>query len=914
MPHSLHVNFNGGIYSPLMEGRVDFEQYRTGCLQMKNFIVRPYGGAFKAPGTQYIGEVKTSSKKTRLIPLRVSTAENYFIEVGEGYFRFWRDSDPGGYLQIKSGYSVTAHSTATTYYLGDVASSGGTNYLRVDNDEAKDSSFAAALSAGYWHALTGSIYEWPNEYTESELAAIQIQQINRLLVLVHPNHPPQLIESIPVDSLTSNFIRNAAWSDANTTNVTHSFLVQPISYVFPPLKEHELSRSGYTVTLNFDHAAWLTSTAYVVGDIRTVSSVAYYCTTAHTSGTFATDLAANRWRLATGAEVDYKLTASNSSVFSGLDVSDQFIIEPSLYRTTSASSPRGASLKLGGTSPSGSPGSEYTASQPIFIQGSYSVTSSWKANESPLGTLRLERALDGVNWEVVKEWTQNDTSQGTFVYEDDAAKAGEWYRLGGYCEALSGSPASVLLESADAQVKLPFTIRALTSSTVLQVRSALPRQSLAPKPAVGVAASAFYVHAFSQDNGYPGAVGLHNLRLWFGGTSKEPNRVRGSVVDDFFNFSTGEGDSDGFDIVLNSNESNLVRWIASYRQGLVVGTTGEEWTIQGGGDGSEVLKPSNVQAIRRNRAGSTTLQPVQTKDALLWVSPTGRKVFEFAYVFSSDAYEANDMTLRAENVTDGGIVALAYQSEPDPILWAVTGDGRLLGFSYNRANQITAWFERTTQGTFESIAAVRGSAEADRVWMIVNRTVNGSTKRYIERFYPTAQAFDFDTATDFCYLDCAKKITQASSTAVSGLSHLEGLTVKVWRSGTTSESKTVASGAITLGAAATTLFVGLPYISTLQPMPLEFQLQDGTAQGRKFNSQRTQLLLHKSLGGTIKHATSGTAYAIEYPAGTTTVFSGRKEQHVKADWTDAVTLTFAHADPTPFNMLGYVLKCEISGK
>ena len=33
--------------------------------------------------------------------------------------------------------------------------------------------------------------------------------------------------------------------------------------------------------------------------------------------------------------------------------------------------------------------------------------------------------------------------------------------------------------------------------------------------------------------------------------------------------------------------------------------------------------------------------------------------------------------------------------------------------------------------------------------MIVNRTVNGSTKRYIERFYPTAQAFDFDTATDF---------------------------------------------------------------------------------------------------------------------------------------------------------------------
>ncbi len=910
MPHSLHVNFNGGIYSPLMEGRVDFEQYRTGCLQMENFIVRPYGGAFKAPGTQYIGEVKTSSKQTRLIPLRVSTSENYFIEVGEGYFRFWRDGDPGGYLQIKSGYSVTAHSTGTTYYLGDVAESGGTNYVRVGNDEATDSSFAAALSAGYWHALTGSIYEWPNDYTESELDAIQVQQINRLLVLVHPNHPPQLIESVPVDSLTSNFIRNAAWSTATTTALTYSFLVGVAKYTFPPLKEHELSQeSGYNVTLSFTHAAWATTTAYAVGDIRISSSVAYYCIVAHTSGTFATDLAAAKWRVATGQEIEYNLTASDADIFTGIDAGDSFIIEPALYQYSSSSSARGVSINLNTSG-------NNTAIPPtasIFIQGGYTISSSWVSNNAPVCAIRLEQSLDGVNFEVIKEWNIKGEYQGTILYEDTASLEGSWFRLAGW----STTPkqyASVLLEASDAQVKLPFTVLSLTSSTVLKVRSGLPYTAIAPAQALGIAATSFYTHAFSEDNGYPGAVGLHNLRLWFGGTAKEPNRIRGSVVDDFFNFATGEGDSDGFDLVLNSNESNLVKWIASFRQGLVVGTGGEEWTIQGGGDGSEVLKPSNVQAIRRNRAGSTTLQPVQTKDALLWVSPTGRKVFEFAYVFSSDAYEANDMTLRAENVTDGGIVALAYQSEPDPILWAITGDGRLLGFSYNRANQITAWFERTTQGTFESIAAVRGSAEADRVWMIVNRTVNGSTKRYIERFYPTAQAFDFDTATDFCYVDCAKKITQASSTAVSGLSHLEGLTVKVWRSGTTSENKTVASGAITLGAAATTLFVGLPYTSTLQPMPLEFQLQDGTAQGRKFNSQRAQLLLYKSLGGTIRHATGGTAYAIEYPVGTTTAFSGRKDQHIKADWTDAVTLTFEHADPTPFNMLGYVLKCEISGK
>lgn len=45
----------------------------------------------------------------------------------------------------------------------------------------------------------------------------------------------------------------------------------------------------------FVNTAWATSTAYVVGDVRVQTNDAYYCATAHTSGTFATDLAAAKW-------------------------------------------------------------------------------------------------------------------------------------------------------------------------------------------------------------------------------------------------------------------------------------------------------------------------------------------------------------------------------------------------------------------------------------------------------------------------------------------------------------------------------------------------------------------------------------------------------------------------------------------
>ena len=36
-------------------------------------------------------------------------------------------------------------------------------------------------------------------------------------------------------------------------------------------------------------------------------------------------------------------------------------------------------------------------------------------------------------------------------------------------------------------------------------------------------------------------------------------------------------------------------------------------------------------------------------------------------------------------ITEGGINEMAYQQEPDSILWCVRNDGTLLGFTYARA-------------------------------------------------------------------------------------------------------------------------------------------------------------------------------------------------------------------------------------
>ena len=84
-------SFVSGEFSAKLDGRQDFPKYNTSCKVLENFLVAPQGAAQRRVGTQFIDEVKDSSKKTRLIPFEFSTAQTYILEFGDGYIRFFKD-------------------------------------------------------------------------------------------------------------------------------------------------------------------------------------------------------------------------------------------------------------------------------------------------------------------------------------------------------------------------------------------------------------------------------------------------------------------------------------------------------------------------------------------------------------------------------------------------------------------------------------------------------------------------------------------------------------------------------------------------------------------------------------------------------------------------------------------------------
>lgn len=179
---TLQRSFAGGEITPELYGRIDLTKFQTGLAECQNFVILPHGPATARAGTQFIKEVKTSAKQTRVIPFTFSTTQTYVIEFGDLYVRFYTNAG-----QLTTG-TVTAWATATAYAIGDIRSEGGTNYYCK---EVHTSGGTFAGDATKWYALTADIVEVPTTYVEADLFEIHFVQSADVLTLVHPNYPPK---------------------------------------------------------------------------------------------------------------------------------------------------------------------------------------------------------------------------------------------------------------------------------------------------------------------------------------------------------------------------------------------------------------------------------------------------------------------------------------------------------------------------------------------------------------------------------------------------------------------------------------------------------------------------------------------------------------------------------------------------
>jgi hypothetical protein len=422
---------------------------------------------------------------------------------------------------------------------------------------------------------------------------------------------------------------------------------------------------------------------------------------------------------------------------------------------------------------------------------------------------------------------------------------------------------------------------------------------------------------WSDTTGYPACVTFSDDRLFFAGTTNYPQRIDGSKSGDYENFAPTDvsgvvSDDNAVAFTLNANKVNVVRWLADDEKGLLVGTVGGEWLVRPSAQ-SEALTPTNINAKSSTKYGSADLQPVQAGKSVLFVQRSGRKIRELAYLYEVDGFRAPDMTVLSEHITRTGVgTQLAFQQEPQSILWMVRGDGALVGLTYEREQNVIGWHRHTIGGpatgaVVESVATIPSAdGTRDELWLVVKRTINGGTKRYVE--YLTKIFEDDDAQEDAFFVDCGLTYSGAATTSITGLSHLEGETVTVLADGATHPDCTVSGGAITLTRSASKVHVGYGYNMDGATLRLEAGAADGTAQGKTKRIHSVTFRVNQTLG--MKYGPSFDSLTPIYfrtsndPMGSAPpLFTGDKAVEFEGDYDNDAYICWRQDKPLPSTIL-----------
>lgn len=369
--------------------------------------------------------------------------------------------------------------------------------------------------------------------------------------------------------------------------------------------------------------------------------------------------------------------------------------------------------------------------------------------------------------------------------------------------------------------------------------------------------------ALNTVDGWPVAVTFFRERLVYAKTRS----VYASVVGDYDNFSRKDGPDitkeTALTLALTSDRVDLLRWLVGSRA-LLVGSSRSELSVQEQTT-QQVFAADNATSIPQTEYGSRLLDPLRVGTNVLFVQRSGRKMREMKYDGSQDAYVADELTVLSEQILDAGVIDMDFQQEPDSIVWCVLGDGSLAALTYNRERGVVAWARHYigAQGLtanaegdvsgfafVESVSSISApDGRRDDVWLIVRRTINGVTRRYMEVIEDNRLAEENGLPAAF-YVDCGISRPGGSpTTTISGLAHLEGAVVQVLADGNPQRNYTVTGGQITLDDPASIVHVGFNSPARLKTMRVDVTVPGGTAQTQMKSLAEVWFRLLKSLGG-----------------------------------------------------------------
>ena len=285
---------------------------------------------------------------------------------------------------------------------------------------------------------------------------------------------------------------------------------------------------------------------------------------------------------------------------------------------------------------------------------------------------------------------------------------------------------------------------------------------------------------FVGTGNYPGAVSYFEQRRVFAGTNNAPQDIwmTKSGTESNMSFGLPIRDDDRIEFRVAAREANTIRHIVPLTNLLML-TGSAEWRVTS--VNSDAITPSSISVKPQSYVGSNNAQPVIVNNSLVYGAARGGHVRELGYNWQANGFITGDLSLRAPHLFDNlTILDMALAKAPIPVVWMVSSNGKLLGLTYVPEQQLGAWHQHDTDGTFESVACV-SEADDDVTYCVIKRTINGATKRYIERMGTRL----FKTQRDNFFVDAGATYngtntdTNKTVTISGGTTYVKGQSVTI---------------------------------------------------------------------------------------------------------------------------------------
>lgn len=858
----LQNNFTTGAISPQVRARVDLAKYEGACQVIKNAIVMAQGGVTKRPGTELVHEEEDGI----LIPFTYSQQETYAILFMNHKVRFFTNggvvADGDVPYEIESVYALEDLPELKFAQSNDILflahrkyppmklmRFGHTNWRFEKMDfipSIKPPDNLTAAKTGF-NDPTGTYLATKTEYKVASVDA-------------------DGMESIPCDAVSVNTL--STWPQKSRITLTWDAANGAVRY------EVYKNVHGW-----FEWAGSTKETKFIDDNIEPDGSVSpkeYRDPfNAPTKPTFypveAVDPAIDEYYEVRVSAVNYGGAESVASPIQNVKVEGRLVIPTSTgdaFYKVYFKSPEGAD-----------PNSR-------FYKADWEYTLIAKD-----GGDTGFRAVNKDHTNVIAGIYRRETSE-------DSKNRYSWIRVVPY---ITPNP-PVRLKSATLKLTPDTTLYEYQGSTATWTKKSKYRAKEGVCMFFEFPTESMYGVPIDEEDTvgyYPGAVGIYQQRLMFGGTYLNPQTVWLSEIGAFDSMAVSQPlrDDSAITATVDTRQRNEVRHFIALSEAFIL-TDVTEFRMTGK---DNTITPGNIGFRPQSYWGSSQVPPIVVGNTILMIDASGRTVRDVHYNLQEDGYSGDNRTILAEHLFPVPIRDWAFQQNPFSTVYVVREDGKLLTFTYIREQEVWAWAEHESNGgSYRSVCCVHEGGK-DRVYFLVERDGHFFVERQMLREWN-------DPSTDSWFVDCG--LTYAFKEPVvhvPDLDHLEGKVVTGVADGSLVTPRTVVNGSIELDHEAKHVTIGLGYGMEVITVDPDVKGQDGT----RFGSRKTlgpvifEFLETASLsaGTDSNHMEVLKVPTVEQYSRPIVLFSGKIRSSIPGYARDEASLRFTSNDPFPATVL-----------